>query len=61
MAQYAFWTVATHLTRPGAADATASFKELGMIAAVAIPVHLAMMAAIGARPSRRGNGDKKSA
>ena len=61
MAQYAFWTVATHLTRPGAADATASFKELGMIAAVAVPVHLAMMAAIGARPSRRGNGDKKSA
>lgn len=61
MAQYAFWTIMAHLTSPVATTLAASFTELGYVAAVAVPVHLLMMLAIGARPSRRPKYSKKSA
>jgi len=62
LAQYATWVVLTHLTSPMgcAAGVGASALLFAKVALAAVPVHLAMMAMIGARPCKRANGAKSA-
>lgn len=61
MAQYATWCVIAHLSAPSAASIGSSLAQLGAVGLVGAGVHLAIMFAVGARPSRRPGSDTKKA
>lgn len=58
MLQYSFWVIFTHLTSPASTSVYTSSYTLLKVFAVAAPVHLVMMYAIGARKSRRPGSGK---
>lgn len=54
----ATWVIFAHVTSPAATSLAASLTLLAKVGAVAAPLHLAMMLAIGARKSRRPGSGK---